>query len=511
MDTRLRSFRYSGFVKTLLFLMIAGLVTVAFVQVLAMGIGEIPFETIVEPSYKDSNAYMYSVRSGYPEYTQAEWESMRVSSVYMARIFAGALGLAIVLLVYLTVVIGRTEKHGTVQLNWHDRIPSDLMMALYAGSIGIWGLFIELIFNRRLTTQNHFTWAIGSAGVVTFIWICALGVYYLSVVKQLKARKFISSSIVYRVFYKIYDLFRSLMDGRAFRTNSLTQTLFRRQLVFIGMSFGLVFLTFLFLMAPPLIFFTVLAEFILIYWFVKENRKTFAAIDRGFNESLEEQMKSERMKIQLITNVSHDLKTPLTAIISYLDLLEKETLTDEARDYVTILSEKSDRLKHIVSDLFDLAKSTTGNIQVDLEDLDLKRLVEQVMGDLSDEIEGSGLTFKVQLPDAPVMIQSDGNKLYRVIGNVLDNALKYSMAGTRVHVILAQQEEGVSLSVKNIAGYEMNFTEEEILQRFVRGDQARSTEGSGLGLSIAESFTQVCGGEFDLKIDGDLFKVTLKF
>lgn len=510
MDTKLRSFRYSTVSKSIAFLLIAMFITVAFVQVLAMGISEYPFETIVEPVYKDSNAYQM-MRYGYPEYTQEEWNSMRISSVYMAKIFAGALVGAILLLIYLTAVIGKNEKNGSIHLNWHDRIPSDLMVVVYAGSAGIWGFFMELIFNRRLTTQNHFTWAMAFAAGVTLIWVCLLGVYYLSFVKQIKAKKLITGSIWFRIIYRIYDFFISLIDGRMFKSNSLTQTLFKRQLMFIAISFILVFLTFLSLMAPPFIFFTVSAEIVLIYLFVKENRKTFAAIDRGFNESLEEQMKAERMKIQLVTNVSHDLKTPLTAIISYLNLMEQEPMSDVAKDYVTILSEKSDRLKHIVSDLFDLAKSTTGNIQVDFEELDLKRLVEQVMGDLSDEIEASELTLKVHLPENPVMVQSDGNKLYRVINNLMDNALKYSMTGTRVHVVLDQNEGQAALSIKNIAGYEMDFTEDEIRQRFVRGDQARSTEGSGLGLSIAESFTNVCGGRFDLKIDGDLFKVTLTF
>ena len=258
-------------------------------------------------------------------------------------------------------------------------------------------------------------------------------------------------------------------------------------------------------LVPPII------ECVIIYWFVKGNRETYAAIDKGFNDSLEDQMKAERMKIQLVTNVSHDLKTPLTSIIGYVDLLSKEALEEPAREYVTVLAEKSDRLKHIVSDLFDLAKSTTGNIQIDLEDLDLKRLIEQTLGDLSDEIEKSGLDFKVQLPDGPVMIHSDGKKLYRVFINLLDNALKYALQGTRVYVTMEVMAGQVFVAIKNIAGYEMTFTEEEVRQRFTRGDSARTSEGSGLGLSIAESFTHVCEGTFKLVIDGDLFKVAVSF
>jgi len=256
---------------------------------------------------------------------------------------------------------------------------------------------------------------------------------------------------------------------------------------------------------PPVI------EIAVIYWYVKYNNKTYEEINKGFDESLEEQMKSERMKVELITNVSHDLKTPLTSIISYIDLLSKEELSDTARDYVNILCEKSYRLKNIVSDLFDLAKSTSGDINLDMEKLDLKKLIEQTLGDMEDEIESSGLQIKTRLPEEPVYIISDGKKLYRVFQNLIDNALKYSLKGTRVYIELEEVDGKAVTTIKNVAGYEMDFTAEEILQRFTRGDKSRSTEGSGLGLSIAESFTKVCGGSFKLDIDGDLFKVTMKF
>jgi len=202
----------------------------------------------------------------------------------------------------------------------------------------------------------------------------------------------------------------------------------------------------------------------------------------------------------------------LTSIISYIELLAKEEgLTETARDYVNILSEKAYRLKNIVSDLFDLAKSTSGDIKLDLEKLDLKKLIEQTLGDMEDDILSSGLQIKTRLPESPVYITSDGKKLYRVFQNLIDNALKYSLKGTRVYIDLEEIDGKAVVSIKNISAYEMDFTAEEILQRFTRGDKARSTEGSGLGLSIAESFTKVCGGEFQLHIDGDLFKVVLRF
>ncbi len=236
------------------------------------------------------------------------------------------------------------------------------------------------------------------------------------------------------------------------------------------------------------------------------------ALQEGMNMAVTEKMKSERMKIELITNVSHDLKTPLTSIISYVDLLGKEeNLSEKVNDYIKILAQKSERLKNLIQDLFDLSKASSGNVSLDTEQLDLARLIKQTLADMEEPISKSGLTFRLNIPDEPVNILSDGKKLYRVWENLITNTLKYSLPGSRVFVELTVDDKGARAAIKNTANYEMNFEEEEILQRFVRGDSSRTTEGSGLGLSIAESFTQLCGGKFEVKIDGDLFKVELLF
>ena len=507
MVTKLKSSRYHILLKLLAFLMIALSLSTAFVQLIDMDLTNIPIETIIEPDSSVYNAESYSGVS----YDQIEWTEMRSEAIRKAQIFVISIILAIILLIYLTFVVGKKGEDGIVELSWHDRIPSDVLMVAYACLFPVWVSAVGSVLSRHNYSLNQYRWALGASGVVTFLFISTLGLYYVTTVKQIKAKTFIKKSLWFRVAYGIYDLCKSLFDGRAFSKNGLTSSLFKRQLVFIVASAFMVFLMFLFLMAPPLMILPPIMEGIILYWFIKGNRKTYEAIDKGFNDSLEEQMKAERMKIQLITNVSHDLKTPLTSIIGYVDLLSKEPLEEPAREFVAVLSEKSDRLKHIVSDLFDLAKSTTGNIQVDLEELDLKRLIQQTMGDLSDEIEKSGLEFKMQLSDDAVMIHSDGKKLYRVFMNLLSNALQYALTGTRVYVTMEVLDGTAKVSIKNIAGYEMTFTEEEVLQRFTRGDQARTSEGSGLGLSIAESFTHVCGGKFKLVIDGDLFKVNVSF
>jgi len=236
------------------------------------------------------------------------------------------------------------------------------------------------------------------------------------------------------------------------------------------------------------------------------------ALQEGMSINVAEKMKSEHLKIELVTNVSHDLKTPLTSIISYVDLLAKEEdLPTHVNDYVKILVQKSERLKNLIQDLFDLSKASSGNIALDMEQLDFARLIKQTLADMEEPISKSGLTFRINIPDEPVYILADGQKLYRVWENLITNALKYSLPGSRVFVDLTVEDEGVLATIKNTANEEMNFGEDEILQRFVRGDSARTTEGAGLGLSIAQQFTQICGGNFSIKIDGDLFKVELLF
>ncbi|TEB07672.1 Alkaline phosphatase synthesis sensor protein PhoR [Pelotomaculum schinkii] len=236
------------------------------------------------------------------------------------------------------------------------------------------------------------------------------------------------------------------------------------------------------------------------------------SIQEGIGIAVAEKIKSERMKIDLITNVSHDLKTPLTSIISYVELLNREEgLPEQASDYVKILSQKSERLKNIIQDLFDLSKANSENITLDMEQLDLARLIKQTLADMEESINGSGLTFRLNIPDGPVYIVSDGKKLYRVWENLITNALKYSLSGTRVYIDLTADGESAWAAIKNTANYEMSFSADEILQRFARGDASRTSEGSGLGLPIAQSFTQICGGRFNIKIDGDLFKVELCF
>lgn len=245
--------------------------------------------------------------------------------------------------------------------------------------------------------------------------------------------------------------------------------------------------------------------------YYKYSRK-LTNIGNGMEKALETQMRGERMKIDLITNVSHDLKTPLTSIIGYVDLLSRDSnLSDEAKDYVKILNQKTERLRNIIADLFELAKSTSGDVKVDLEPMDMKKLIEQTLGDMADQIQDSGFEIRFQCGSEHTKFLGDVNRMYRVVQNVIENALKYSLSGTRIYIRITEENSRVKLEVINTASYEMDFTEEEIMERFARAEKSRTSEGNGLGLSIADSFTKNCGGTFEIKINGDQFKVTVQF
>ena len=230
----------------------------------------------------------------------------------------------------------------------------------------------------------------------------------------------------------------------------------------------------------------------------------------GMQAALQNEVRAERMKSELITNVSHYLKTPLTSILSYSDLLSQLELTpEEANDYAKIIHQKSLRLKNLTSDLFDISKVQSGVEQMVCERLDAVTLVRQALAE--QEAQNSGLVLKVTLPESELPIWADGRKMSRVLENLIGNCVKYAMKGTRVFVSLDERDGKAVFEVKNTANYEMDFAADEITERFVRGDAARSTEGSGLGLAIAKSYTEACGGIFEVEVDGDQFKVRISF
>lgn len=226
-------------------------------------------------------------------------------------------------------------------------------------------------------------------------------------------------------------------------------------------------------------------------------------------ESAREQLKSERMKTELITNVSHDIKTPLTSIINYVDLLQKATTEEERQEYLEVLTRQSQRMKKLIEDLMEMSKASSGNITVELAPTDVVESVNQALGEFSARFEQMDLAVIFRKPADEVMAMCDGKLLWRVMSNVMTNIVKYAMPGTRVYLDLSMDEYSVRLAMKNISAQELNITAEELMERFVRGDESRNTEGNGLGLNIAKSLMDLMKGSLSLVVDGDLFKVVL--
>lgn len=245
---------------------------------------------------------------------------------------------------------------------------------------------------------------------------------------------------------------------------------------------------------------------------LKKHAQNLNDISAGMSKTVEERMKSERFKTELITNVSHDIKTPLTSIINYVDFLKKEDIdNDKAKGYIDVIDRQSQRLKKLLEDLVEASKAATGNINIELLPCDAGVMMAQVLGEYKEKAENEDLEMILKLPEEYVSIMADGRSMWRVLDNLLNNICKYSQPGTRVYQILEKKEEKAVITYKNTSKYELNISGEELTERFVRGDSSRHTEGSGLGLSIARNLVELQGGSFDIYIDGDLFKVIMEF
>lgn len=235
-------------------------------------------------------------------------------------------------------------------------------------------------------------------------------------------------------------------------------------------------------------------------------------ISDGLKDAVETSLKNERMRTELITNVSHDLKTPLTSIINYVNLLKTEKMpTEEAKHYVEVLDKKAQRLRHLTEDLVEVTKANTGNIELVKMPLAFDELMRQAIGEFEDKFTERDLTIVVNYPETTVMVMADGRRMFRIIENVLQNVYKYALSGTRVYVDLVKVDEMVIFTLKNISAAPLNISADALMERFTRGDSSRTTEGSGLGLSIAKDLTKLQDGTFEILLDGDLFKVIITF
>ena len=249
-----------------------------------------------------------------------------------------------------------------------------------------------------------------------------------------------------------------------------------------------------------------------MFWEFKKHGEALNSIGDGMSLAVEKRMQSEHFRTELITNVSHDIKTPLTSIINYVDLLQKEEIGNEtAKEYLEVLNRQSARLKKLTEDLIEASKASTGSMPVQIENLELGVFLTQTVGEFEEKLEAAGLRVVMRKPEKEIFVNADGRHLWRVVENLVQNICKYAQPDTRVYIDLDEKEKEAVISFKNISRYELNISGDELMERFVRGDASRHTEGSGLGLSIAGSLMELMNGRLEIVVDGDLFKVVLHF
>ena len=242
---------------------------------------------------------------------------------------------------------------------------------------------------------------------------------------------------------------------------------------------------------------------------LKDHAEDINSLHDGIKLAVDREMKSEHLKTELITNVSHDIKTPLTSIINYIDLLQKEHTDEEEEKYLEVLARQSDRLKKLIEDLIEASKASTGNVNVELTRVNVNEIISQSLSEYTEKMESARLDVIVNPSEKPLYVMADGNLLWRILNNLYNNIFKYAMPDTRVYIDIIEEPENVSIQIKNVSKEMLNIDADELMERFVRGDSSRHTEGSGLGLNIAGSLAEIMNGKLTLTIDGDLFKTNL--
>lgn len=442
-----------------------------------------------------------------------EWKDQKEdikTSFYQFLVFLTGF---ILTFLYLVLVIGRksfTDKE--VKLNPIDKLYIDVNLVLLMCLMALWvGLVDSVNIENMEVLVFPITIPIAAAGFALV----------LSLVRHTKNKTFFTHTLIYRLFYLMVTFVRNVYDSGS-----------------VGVKTVLLVIGYPLLVAATFFMFPVTLG--IAAWFAYKRVKSFTAIQEGvarikvgdiqhsidvggkgefaklasninsitdgLKKAVNSELKSERLKTELITNVSHDIRTPLTSIITYVDLLKKEKDPSKVEQYIEVLDQKSKRLKVLTDDLFDAAKASSGNIPVQFERIDIISLITQGLGEVNDKIEDLDLAFKFSHPKDKVFIQADGKLLWRSIENVLSNIFKYTLKGSRVYIDIEDAGNEVLLTFKNISAYELNISADELMERFKRGDESRSSNGSGLGLSIAKSLIEIQKGKFTIQVDGDLFK-----
>lgn len=505
--------------------------------------------------YNNDNYHIIiALDTSYPfedDYSIANHDYLQVRIDYITGLVLLGIGLAGCLLTIFSLagVSGyKSHKRSEIRLHGFDRLPLELslvffLLALYgaellAGKIGY--RFLHLV------VDNHYWYYSERLLVAALSYLCCL-VEAFSLLRCYKARTLWSNSLLCRIYTWIsryltgtsYPLHLTVCFLSYLVVNGLLIAIFsylyiRQELL----SFPLFYLV----PAAAILAFNIWVFLVLLRGAVEDEKisqalytmasgdtgyqvelhgfsgkklelaETINNISSGLETALQEKVKSERLKADLITNVSHDIKTPLTSIINYVDLIKREKIPDEKiQKYLEVLDQKSQRLKTLTDDLVEASKASSGNLKLEISDIDIVELVQQTNGEFEEKFELRHLELVSHLPDETIIIEADGRRLWRVLENLYNNAFKYAMEHSRIYVDVLLDDGQVLFTIKNISANPLNIHADELTERFVRGDVARTTEGSGLGLSIAKSLTELQNGTFTLYIDGDLFKAQVAF
>lgn len=451
--------------------------------------------------------------------------------------FSGLVSLMgwIISLVYLTLATGRHTGEEKIHLNPIDKIKTEILVAAFIF------MMVELVI--LITKVNSEEWAvygiIVASGTVSLVIDGLFLIFYLSMVRRMKAEMLWETSVacwLERGIRKVFARQKTTVRVLLLFAGHMAVCFILAVGAFYYRSMTALVLLLLFSAGECYMILRKAVEQYQIRLGVEKIRdgalsgkidieqlhgeeKSLAEainnIGEGLLHAVDDSTKNERMKADLITNVSHDIKTPLTSIINYVNLMKLEKIDNErVQGYIQILDEKSQRLRQLTADLVEASKISSGNVKLDMQVIDLVELVYQTSGEFNEKFEQKELTIVTKLPKTAVLIRADGRQLYRVIENLYNNVAKYALEKTRVYVDIAYVEEKVVFSIKNVSEHSLareNSNAGDLTERFIRGDSSRTTEGSGLGLSIAKSLTVLMGGVFDIKVDGDLFKASITF
>jgi signal transduction histidine kinase len=495
------------------------------------------FHTAFEGGFYSITSFVKDPLTAQDNYSSAykNYETLYNMRYTIALLTAISAILSVFLFAYLLVSSGHKKKGEEITLSGFNRIPFDLCVA---GVLGIMLILLQVFISQSFDGGDFasMAWFAGLA----LISVSSLLVIVLSFAARVKAGKWWENTIIYRilsavkkslsgVFTHLPLLWKTiLLFGGYLLVNGilvLVMTSSRSSVaIFLGLLFNVSILAILCKIMLQMNRLKMAGEKIAagdfaskmdttgLLWDLKTHGENLNNISGGMIKAVEEKMRSERFKTELITNVSHDLKTPITSIVNYIDLLKKEKLpNDKAAEYIEVLDRQSARLKKLTEDLVEASKASTGNIPITPVKTNVVELLNQSIAEYLERFESNKLEAILHSPPQEAFILADGKLMWRVFDNLLNNICKYSQQGTRVYLDIDDTSDQITVTLKNISQYALNITTDELLERFVRADSSRSTDGSGLGLSIVKSLIELQRGTFSLSVDGDLFKVKIEF